>query len=167
MAPYKRYGGAGYKRNRDQADVGEGSASRENPAVQSILQIDLGKRKRLTVQSFKNTPLIDIREFYTKENAEGLETWLPGKKGISLTVESWRALVSNFDKIDRAIKELSGLAIEDEDASDTRRAREESVDEKTIKKTSEDTIAATETTNAKKSIEKKVEEEEDVSEEED
>ncbi|KNZ77749.1 RNA polymerase II transcriptional coactivator SUB1, partial [Termitomyces sp. J132] len=44
--------------------------------------VDLGKKKRATVRSFKGTPLIDIREFYGNDDDEK-----PGKKGISLTLE--------------------------------------------------------------------------------
>jgi hypothetical protein len=42
--------------------------------------IDLGKKKRAVVRSFKGMALIDIREYY---GADGDEK--PGKKGISLT----------------------------------------------------------------------------------
>jgi hypothetical protein len=44
--------------------------------------IDLGKKKRATVRSFKGTLLLDIREYY---GADGQEK--PGKKGISLTLD--------------------------------------------------------------------------------
>ena len=47
--------------------------------------IDLGKKKRATVRSFKGIPLLDIREFY---GADGQEK--PGKKGISLTLDQAR-----------------------------------------------------------------------------
>ena len=47
--------------------------------------IDLGKKKRATVRSFKGTALVDIREFYGADGAEK-----PGKKGISLTLEQVR-----------------------------------------------------------------------------
>jgi activated RNA polymerase II transcriptional coactivator p15 len=62
------------------------------------MYVDLGKRKRVTVRSFKGEPLsrldmliphlvkgntlVDIREYYGTEGDEK-----PGKKGISLTVE--------------------------------------------------------------------------------
>ncbi|KAF8499684.1 transcriptional Coactivator p15-domain-containing protein [Russula emetica] len=49
---------------------------------------DLGKKKRVTVRSFKGNTLVDIREYY---GAEGDEK--PGKKGISLTVEQWKSLM--------------------------------------------------------------------------
>ncbi|KAI0256321.1 transcriptional Coactivator p15-domain-containing protein [Lactifluus subvellereus] len=50
--------------------------------------VDLGKKRRVTVRSFKGATLVDIREYY---GAEGDEK--PGKKGISLTVEQWKSLM--------------------------------------------------------------------------
>ena len=47
--------------------------------------IDLGKKKRVTVRSFKGTVLLDIREYYGADDQEK-----PGKKGISLTLEQVR-----------------------------------------------------------------------------
>jgi hypothetical protein len=47
--------------------------------------VDLGKKKRATVRSFKETLLLDIREFYDQGGEEK-----PGKKGISLTLEQVR-----------------------------------------------------------------------------
>jgi hypothetical protein len=44
--------------------------------------VDLGKKRRATVRSFKGTALLDIREFYGADDQEK-----PGKKGISLTLE--------------------------------------------------------------------------------
>ncbi|KAG6844704.1 hypothetical protein H0H87_004580 [Tephrocybe sp. NHM501043] len=44
--------------------------------------VELGKKKRATVRNFKGTALLDVREFYTKDDND-----LPGKKGISLTME--------------------------------------------------------------------------------
>ena len=44
-----------------------------------------------------------MREFYEKDGAQ-----LPGKKGISLTVEQWRALVANVSALDDEVKALEG-----------------------------------------------------------
>jgi hypothetical protein len=67
------------------------------------MYVDLGKKKRVTVRSFKGKPhllisgrvnyslsekgvtLVDIREYYVSEGNEK-----PGKKGISLNVEQVR-----------------------------------------------------------------------------
>jgi len=44
--------------------------------------IDLGKKRRAVVRSFKGMSLLDIREYYGTEGDEK-----PGKKGISLQLE--------------------------------------------------------------------------------
>ncbi|KAF9268894.1 PC4-domain-containing protein [Marasmius fiardii PR-910] len=62
--------------------------------------IDLGKKKRATVRTFKNKPLVDIREFYGDNGDEK-----PGKKGISLTDEQWDVLKKSVPIIDRLFKE--------------------------------------------------------------
>lgn len=49
----------------------------------------LDKYKRVTVRQFKDKTLIDIREYYTDKNTEMQK---PGKKGIALSVEAWKAL---------------------------------------------------------------------------
>ena len=60
-------------------------------------------RKRCTVRKYKDAILVDVREFYEKDGAQ-----LPGKKGISLTVEQWRALVANVSALDDEVKALEG-----------------------------------------------------------
>ncbi|XP_052746661.1 RNA polymerase II transcriptional coactivator-like [Bicyclus anynana] len=54
--------------------------------------------KQVKIRQFKGKVYIDIREFYEK----GGEL-LPGKKGISLTPELWRKLLSLGDEINEAI----------------------------------------------------------------
>ncbi|KAJ8076476.1 hypothetical protein AAF712_000153 [Marasmius tenuissimus] len=62
--------------------------------------VDLGKKKRATVRSFKGKALVDIREFY---GADGDEK--PGKKGISLNEDQWEMLKKSMPVIDRLFKE--------------------------------------------------------------
>ncbi|THH00788.1 hypothetical protein EW026_g1794 [Hermanssonia centrifuga] len=57
--------------------------------------LDLGRRRRATISSFKGTALLDIREFY---DAGGEER--PGKKGISLQLDQWEVLKANADLVD-------------------------------------------------------------------
>ncbi|KII92458.1 hypothetical protein PLICRDRAFT_50835 [Plicaturopsis crispa FD-325 SS-3] len=57
--------------------------------------VDLGKKKRATVRSFKGQVFVDIREFY---GADGEEK--PGKKGISLNRDQWETLKRSADTLD-------------------------------------------------------------------
>ncbi|THH06600.1 hypothetical protein EW145_g3975 [Phellinidium pouzarii] len=63
--------------------------------------VDLGKKRRATVRSFKSQLMVDIREFYGSE-----DDLKPGKKGISLSIEQWEELKTNIATIDGFIKEL-------------------------------------------------------------
>ena len=61
----------------------------------------LGKMKYVSVRSFKNMILVDIREYYEKDGE-----LRPGKKGISLHAEQWNLLKENMEEIDQKIQEL-------------------------------------------------------------
>ena len=66
--------------------------------------IELGsEKKRCTVKTWKKNVLVDIREFYEKN-----DSYLPGKKGISLTLEQYEALKAAVldGSIDQQINEL-------------------------------------------------------------
>lgn len=66
---------------------------------------ELSKSKRCKVSIFNNQVLIDLREYYQKK---GDETWLPTKKGISLTVSQFHKFKSLVDEgvLDRQIERL-------------------------------------------------------------
>lgn len=59
----------------------------------------LEKQRQVRINEFRGRKLIDIREFYEKNG----ET-LPGKKGISLSVEQWKKLLGYADEINRALQ---------------------------------------------------------------
>ena len=61
----------------------------------------LGKMKYVSVRSFKNMVLVDIREYYEKDGE-----LKPGKKGISLQAAQWNLLKENMNEIDEKIQEL-------------------------------------------------------------
>jgi len=62
----------------------------------------LSKNRRVTVRKYKGAVLVDIRETYDKDGQEGL----PGKKGIALSLEQWRALKQHVDVIDTEATKL-------------------------------------------------------------
>ncbi|VDB87463.1 unnamed protein product [Peniophora sp. CBMAI 1063] len=60
--------------------------------------VDLGKKKRASVRVFKGAVMVDIREFYGDE-----DDLKPGKKGISLGIDQWKALVASANTIDKLV----------------------------------------------------------------
>lgn len=66
--------------------------------------INLDAKKRVTVRRFNNVNLVDIREFYTDANGDQK----PGKKGISLTEETYFKLIEAHNKIQHALDGLNG-----------------------------------------------------------
>ncbi|EEF51378.1 RNA polymerase II transcriptional coactivator KELP [Ricinus communis] len=61
----------------------------------------LSEKRKVTIQNFRGTTLVSIREFYKKDGKE-----LPTSKGISLKEEQWSALKKNIPAIEEAIREM-------------------------------------------------------------
>lgn len=54
-----------------------------------------GTMKKLTVDQFRGTTTVSLREYYLKDGADEL----PGKKGINLNAAQWATLYSNIDAL--------------------------------------------------------------------
>jgi Transcriptional Coactivator p15 (PC4) len=76
----------------------------------------VGPKRRITVRKWKNSKLIDIREFWT-DNKDGMDK--PGKKGktmlyvkfrnikgISLSEDQWNTLKSLIDSVDGVLDSI-------------------------------------------------------------
>ncbi|KAF8940538.1 hypothetical protein BGZ58_005872 [Dissophora ornata] len=63
----------------------------------------LGSKKRLTIRSWQNMTLIDIREYYADKDGEAK----PGKKGISLNKDQFQYILDHASEINDAIKAQS------------------------------------------------------------
>lgn len=98
--------------------------------------IELDKKKQITVRKFNNINLVDIREFYIDKESNEKK---PGKKGISLTEETWLKLIQSAGQVQDALDSLNGVEsnrkksklagneAKDEDKEDT---KEEASEEK-------------------------------------
>ncbi|KAF8893308.1 transcriptional Coactivator p15-domain-containing protein [Infundibulicybe gibba] len=82
-----------YAKRGDAGPKTEESGAQTNAEGEKF--VDLGKKKRATVRSFKGNVFVDIREFY-ETNGETK----PGKKGISLSQDQWKVLKKHMLTID-------------------------------------------------------------------
>ncbi|KAJ5660272.1 hypothetical protein N7507_006723 [Penicillium longicatenatum] len=60
---------------------------------------EISKMRRVTVSSFRGKPMVSVREYYEKDGQE-----LPGKKGISMPIAQFAALVKILPNIEEALK---------------------------------------------------------------
>ncbi|KAL2521258.1 RNA polymerase II transcriptional coactivator KIWI [Forsythia ovata] len=65
-----------------------------------IVVCELSKNRKVSVRSWNGRVVVDIREFYYKDGKE-----MPGKKGISLTMDQWKVLRDHVDEIDQEVAE--------------------------------------------------------------
>ena len=73
------------------------------PTDRETLRVPLRADRHVVVQSFRDRVYVNIREFYRHDVTK---KWLPGKKGINLTMEDWNALMEASSKIDEAVQGL-------------------------------------------------------------
>eukprot|EP00577_Skeletonema_sp_RCC1716_P024675 CAMPEP_0113419396 /NCGR_PEP_ID=MMETSP0013_2-20120614/26755_1 /TAXON_ID=2843 ORGANISM="Skeletonema costatum, Strain 1716" /NCGR_SAMPLE_ID=MMETSP0013_2 /ASSEMBLY_ACC=CAM_ASM_000158 /LENGTH=113 /DNA_ID=CAMNT_0000306771 /DNA_START=142 /DNA_END=483 /DNA_ORIENTATION=+ /assembly_acc=CAM_ASM_000158 len=98
------------KAKREEAEEGEEGSVDDSSTTEvkrnsdGEAYFDLGSsKKRCTVRTWKKNVLVDIREFYEKN-----DQYLPGKKGISLTLEQYEALKAAIldGSVDKQIEEI-------------------------------------------------------------
>ena len=73
------------------------------PTDRETLRVPLRADRHVVVQSFRDKVYVNIREFYKHDVTK---KWLPGKKGINMTMEDWNALMEASTKIDEAVQGL-------------------------------------------------------------
>ncbi|RMD42027.1 hypothetical protein DV735_g3077, partial [Chaetothyriales sp. CBS 134920] len=59
---------------------------------------ELSRARRVTINEFRGKSLVNIREYYEKDGE-----MLPGKKGISLSVEQYAALIAILPQIEKLL----------------------------------------------------------------
>ncbi|KAK5456988.1 hypothetical protein LTS15_004768 [Exophiala xenobiotica] len=60
---------------------------------------EISRGRRVTISDYKGMTLVNIREYYQRDSE-----WLPGKKGISLTVEQYSALIDAMPQIEGLLR---------------------------------------------------------------
>ncbi|KAF5019157.1 hypothetical protein F66182_8862 [Fusarium sp. NRRL 66182] len=73
---------------------------------------ELSKMRRVGVSEFRAKSYINIREYYEKDGKT-----LPGKKGISLSLEQYNTLLKVIPRINATLRSR-GLVVEDGDAEE-------------------------------------------------
>uniref|UniRef100_A0A7C8ZRP1 Transcriptional coactivator p15 (PC4) C-terminal domain-containing protein n=1 Tax=Opuntia streptacantha TaxID=393608 RepID=A0A7C8ZRP1_OPUST len=77
------------------------SAKQDNDE-EGIVVCEISKNRRVSVRSWQGRVVVDIREFYVKDGKQ-----MPGRKGISLTMDQWKVLREHIEEIDQAVAENS------------------------------------------------------------
>ncbi|KAK8693224.1 hypothetical protein V6N13_070818 [Hibiscus sabdariffa] len=78
------------------------SASVESDDSDDIVVCEISKNRRVSVRNWNGKIWVDIREFYVKDGKQ-----MPGKKGISLSLDQWNVLRDHAEAIDKALAESS------------------------------------------------------------
>lgn len=83
------------------SDKGKGASSQAEKGPNGELMFQLARMRFATVSEFRGKVLVSVREYYEKDG-----NMLPGKKGISLSLEQWNALKDHIDNIDEAVRKM-------------------------------------------------------------
>ena len=89
----------------------KGSKSSDGGDAGGDDKFKLSNNRFISVSSFRGRLKVDIREYYVNDKGERL----PGKKGISLSLDEWKKLKDYVDDVDGALKKLDSDASESDD----------------------------------------------------
>ncbi|GMI67175.1 hypothetical protein like AT5G09250 [Hibiscus trionum] len=103
----KRKNTEGHASDENEAHAPPKKASNTSAAADSddsddIVVCEISKNRRVTVRNWNGKIWVDIREFYVKDGKQ-----MPGKKGISLSLDQWNVLRDHAEEIDKALAENS------------------------------------------------------------
>ena len=104
---------SGKAKRRDDDDASDADSEGHAPPMKSLKKdsdddpdsitvCEISKNRRVAVRNWKGSIMVDIREFYVKDGKQ-----LPGRKGISLTMDQWNVLRNHVEEIDKAVNENS------------------------------------------------------------
>jgi hypothetical protein len=60
---------------------------------------EISKARRVTINDYRGKKMVSVREYYEKDGE-----WLPGKKGISMTLDQYNAFVSLLPNIENELR---------------------------------------------------------------
>ncbi|KAK7737902.1 hypothetical protein SLS53_006280 [Cytospora paraplurivora] len=72
---------------------------------------ELSNKRRIVVQKFKGNVYVNLREYYEDKKTGAMR---PGTKGIMLSIEQYKTLLSNVPAINKELRK-NGVAVGDED----------------------------------------------------
>ncbi|GMG99826.1 hypothetical protein Nepgr_001666 [Nepenthes gracilis] len=78
------------------------SSRKDSDDGDDVVVCEISKNRRVSVRNWQGKVVVDIREFYVKDGKQ-----MPGKKGISLTMDQWNVLRDHVEEIDKAVSENS------------------------------------------------------------
>ncbi|KAJ8550145.1 hypothetical protein K7X08_033852 [Anisodus acutangulus] len=91
-----------YASDGDNNPPKKSSRTDDSDDADGIVVCEISKNRRVSVRSFGGKIMVDIREFYVKDGKQ-----MPGRKGISLSMDQWNVLRDHADEIDEAVTENS------------------------------------------------------------
>ncbi|GLI82263.1 hypothetical protein PoHVEF18_010693 [Penicillium ochrochloron] len=142
MPPRKRTADSqGPAGDTKKAKVNSGSDATSNTDSNGDQYWEISKMRRVTVSEFRGKTMVSVREYYEKDGQE-----LPGKKGISMTLDQFSAFIKLLPDIEQAVKKQGESlprpaytgSVEQVDAEDDQETNNASPSKQNIEATSDE-----------------------------